>query len=109
MLYPATRVVPLRIMVRPVHHTAFRVPFKFAIKADRITRSQRIDARRQVDVVCDEQRLSGIQPNNEALMAAAIVVVGQELHYHALAGKLPFAVTIGEGIFEGGVGVATGS
>lgn len=109
VLDPAAGVASLRIVVRPVHHAAFRVPFVFAVKGDRIAGAQRIDAPRQIDVVGHQQRLSGIQLDDEALMTAAIVVVGQKLHHHALAGKLLVAETVGKSISKGGVATLSGS
>lgn len=100
---PAARMTALRIMVRPVHHAAFRIPFIFAIKGNRVPSAQRIDALRQVNVVSHQQRPPGSQPNNETLMAAAIIVIRQHLHHRALALKLLIAATVCVSVIEGSI------
>src|SRR5512139_9856 len=105
---PAGGMVPLRIVVRPVDHAAFRVPFVLAIEGDRVACAQRFDALREIDVVGDQQRPPGIQPDDEALMPAAIGVVRQHLNHRPLPGQLLVAGTVREGGFDGGVAAVTG-
>ncbi len=100
---PASRMAALRIMVCPVHHAAFRIPFIFAIKGNRVPCAQRINALRQIDVVGHQQRSPGCLPNNEALMAAAIVIVCQHLHDDALALELLIAAVVCEGLVKSSV------
>ena len=46
------------ITVRPMDHTAFFVPDIFAAKADTVAYLKSVDSRSDVDVVCEQQRLS---------------------------------------------------
>ena len=57
MLKPTGKVASLRVFVRPVNHAALAVPFIFAIKRDGIAHFERMDARRKVNVVGNEQGL----------------------------------------------------
>jgi hypothetical protein len=73
---PARGVTPLWIGMRPVNHAPFRVPFILAIKGNRVPRAKRVDTLCQIDVVGHKNGSPGIQSNNEALMPAAMGVVG---------------------------------
>lgn len=105
---PAAGVAALRIVVRPVHHAAFRIPLVFAVKGDRITRAQRIDALGQIDVVRHQQGSARVQFDDETLMTTPLVVIGQQLDDHPLPGQLLVAEAIAEGVFKRSVGMLTG-
>jgi hypothetical protein len=66
-----------RIPVSPMHDSAFGVPLVLSAVLNNVALFQIIDARREIDVVRDEQRLPRLQTNNEALMATAVGVIGK--------------------------------
>ena len=72
---PARHVTALRIMVRPMNDASFVVPLVFTIERDCVALPERGDSGGKIDIVSDEQCLSGLQLDNESLMPAPIVVV----------------------------------
>jgi len=64
--------------MRPVDDTASLIPLIFAVELDQISSLQSSDAARQIDVVCHQYSLSGCQANDESLMPAPTIVVGQD-------------------------------
>jgi len=64
--------------MRPVHNAALIVPLVLALEAHGISDGQGLDTWREVDVVGDQQGLSGVEFNDEALVPAAVVVVGED-------------------------------
>lgn len=64
-----------RVVMGPVDGAAILVPFVLAAELDHITDLERRNARCDVDVVRDEQRLAGVQAQDEALVPIAVVVV----------------------------------
>src|SRR5260370_13185858 len=76
---PAGRVMPARIPVSPVHHTALPVPLILAGNLAGRAGPQPFDPWRQVEVVCDEHRLPGWQTNDEPLMPGTLRIVFQHL------------------------------
>ena len=58
VLQPAGPVLALRVVVSPMHDATFVVPFVDPVKFDGIADCQRLDARREVDVVRDEDGVS---------------------------------------------------
>src|SRR5688572_14051477 len=75
---PAPGMLALRIVMRPVHDAALVVPFVLAAELDEISFAQRLDARREVDIVRDQDSLAGIELEDEALMAVAEAVVAED-------------------------------
>ena len=57
MYNPACDMPTLRVMVRAMDDAAFFIPNILTIKANAIPDLQSGDARREVDVVCNQQRL----------------------------------------------------
>ena len=57
----------MRVMVRPMHQTAKFIPFVHATKMHAITHADRYSLR-QINVMCDQQRLAVFQLRNETLM-----------------------------------------
>lgn len=55
---PTCRVSPLRVVVRPVDHTALFVPHVFAVEAYAVAFLQPGDPRCDVDVVRNKDRLT---------------------------------------------------
>ena len=54
---PTCYMSPLWVMVRPMDDAAFFIPDILTIKANALPELQSRDALRNVDVVCDQQRL----------------------------------------------------
>ena len=54
---PTCYMSTLWVMVRPMDDTAFFIPDILAIKTNTVADLQSVDARREVDVVCNQQRL----------------------------------------------------
>ena len=85
MLQPTGGMATARVVMGPVEHSAFGVPNVLSLEGDGIPDPQGTDPRSYVDVVCDQQRLPGSQFDNEPLMPAALVVVGQDLRNSSFA------------------------
>ena len=64
--------------MRPVDDAAPLVPLVLAVELDGIAWLERAHAAREIDIVRDQHCLPGRQPNDEALMATAFVVVGED-------------------------------
>ena len=73
------------IVVGPVNNAALRVPFVHTIERDGISRFQRRNSRCQVNVMRDEQRLTGRKRDDEALMTTTISIVGEKLRHYAFS------------------------
>jgi hypothetical protein len=58
MLQPSSFVLTIWIMVRPVNHSTFVVPFILTIERNAIALCEVLEARGQINIVCYEQRLS---------------------------------------------------
>lgn len=65
-------------MVSPVDDAAFLVPLVLAEELHSVAFLQATDALGQVDVVGDQDGLAGREPEQELLVAAAFVVIGQD-------------------------------
>lgn len=88
---PAIDVPCGGVAVRPVQHAALIVPFILAIERDLVALAQAVNARRHIDVVCDEQRLPVVESKYEALVAAAFDVIAQHPLHNAAARDLHVA------------------
>ena len=66
-----------RIVMGPVDHPAFRVPLVLTMEDDAVADLQILDSRSNVNVVSDQEGLPGSELDDEALMTAPLVVVGQ--------------------------------
>ena len=66
-----------------MNNAAFRVPFVNAFERNGVAQLQWPHSTCQVDVVRDEQRLTARQRENEALMATAVTVIGEQPRDHA--------------------------
>jgi hypothetical protein len=75
-------------MVCPVDHTTFRIPLILTIKQHPITTRQCFDARSEVYIVCNEQSLTGGEPEDKALMAASLIVIRKNPIDHTFAAHL---------------------
>ena len=85
MPQPATGMTPLRVVVRPVNHTSLWIRTEFTVELDRIALADPGDAGRQVDIVGDQKCPAAGEPQDESLVAAAVIVVGQYAHHRARA------------------------
>jgi hypothetical protein len=65
-------------VVRPVDDSALLVPGILAAKLDHVTDVQGCEARRDVDVVSDEERLARSELEYETLVAATFDVIAQD-------------------------------
>ena len=97
---PAGLMLPLRVVMRPVHDAALVVPFVLAIERNDIAFLQRVDARRDVDVVGNQERPTGIQLEHESLVTIAHAVVAENANDPAFAGNLDTASALGIGVRE---------
>ena len=86
------------IVVGPVNHPALFIPLVLAIKFDRIALGQGIDAGGQVDIVGHQHGLPGCEPDDEALMPPALVVVRQNGDNDALPLDLHIALPVLKGL-----------
>ncbi len=74
--------------MRPMNHTTFGIPFVHTIERHRIACLQRRNSRGKIDIVRNEQGLTGVEPKNKALMATTVLVVGQHPVYDTGSGYL---------------------
>ena len=94
------------IFVGPVHHTTLVVPFVFTIEPNVVSFSQRVDPRREIDIVRDQDHIPAVDFDQEALVPATFVVVRKEFDNLSLAGDLHIAFLAGDypmklGVFQG--------
>jgi len=87
VLEPAWGVFALWIPVCPMQHAAPRVPLVLAIEFDPVANPQRVESRRKVNVVRNEQRVAVVQGQqaNEIRLSNAVVMT--ESDAVAVAGK----------------------
>ena len=88
MLQPARYVAASGVSVCPVDDAAFGVPFILTRERYSVAVIQGWDAGRDVDVVGDQQGLTGCQLEDEALMATAVVVVREHASDHPVTADL---------------------
>lgn len=77
MPQPAPRMPTLRVVMGPVNDAALRVGLKFAVEGNGISLANRVNPRREVDVVSYKQRAAAGKFENESLVPAALVVIGK--------------------------------
>jgi len=94
---PTGFVSPLRVMVREVDQATLFVPDVFAFKAKAIALAQRVNPRRDVNVVSNKDRLTRSEADNESLVLSSAAVVRQYPSDHALAFDLYIAGPVLEG------------
>jgi len=96
VLEPTRLMATTWISMRPMDYAAFGVPLIHAVERDGVTRFQRGQARREVNVMSDQQRLARSQGQNEALVAAAFVVIRKQLGDYSFACDLAPARLFGK-------------
>src|ERR1044071_336721 len=82
-LYPAVWMPALWIVVSPVHDPTLIIPLEFTKKLNRITLTKPFHSSCEVNVMSNEQRSSGRQPEQYALMPLAFKIIRQEFDYCA--------------------------
>jgi hypothetical protein len=87
-------MLTLRIMVRPMKYAAFGVPFILPIELYGISLRDALGSWRQVDVVSDKECLTGIKPQDEALMHAPFSVIRKNANNYPLASDLNIGLAI---------------
>ena len=100
---PPRRVPAVRIEMCPMDRAALLAPLVDAAKRDGVAVAQAGDPWSDVDVVRDEERLPGREPDDEPLVPAALGVVFQDPHDCALALDLQIASVILERLRQDGV------
>lgn len=85
MYNPTCDMPTLWIMVRPMDDAAFFIPDILTIKANAIPDLQSGDARRNFDVVCNQQRLSRCKLNDESLVSRPVDIVWQNANHRTPA------------------------
>ena len=101
VLEPTGLMAAAWISMGPMDYAAFIVPLEYAVECYGVTHLQGGEARGEVDVVSNEQRLAGSQGENEALVTAAVVVIGKQPCDCAFACDLCSAGLCGECLAEG--------
>jgi len=94
VLEPAADMTTVRIVMRPVDDAALIVPLVFAEEFDAVPGREAGNARREIDIVRDEQRLTGAERQNEALVSTAVVVVREKSLNLTLAAHLKVATAL---------------
>lgn len=74
--------------MRPMYNASFFVPFIFTVKLNSITFVKSADSRGKINVMGNQEGLTGRQFNYEFLMPVAVVIVRQQLDDNTLAGNL---------------------
>jgi len=80
----------------PMYYPALFIPFVLALKLDSVARTNRFDSRGKIDVVCNQQCLTGRQSNDEFLVPAALGIVSQQFDDDAFTGNLQIAFMVEE-------------
>lgn len=75
---PATHMTPLRVVVGPMDDPTFFVPFIDAVELHHIALPQATNARGQIDIVGDEEGIPRGKAQDELLVAASFVVIGED-------------------------------
>ena len=102
MPQPAVGMAPLRIVMRPVDHAALRIGGEFAVELDGVAFADPADARREVDIVRDEQSPAARDSQDETLVPAAVIVVRQDAHHGTGAAHLATVAVLAAGLCRAG-------
>ena len=95
VLNPAAGVTAARIVVRPVNDTAAIVPLKLTKERYGIANPERRYSWCKIDVVRNEHRAAWRDFDDKALMATAVVVVGQNACDRTAAANLVTRLPVG--------------
>ena len=92
MLYPSGRVASLGVMMCPVDHTPFRIPFIFSVELNGIAGFEGDDSTGQINIMGNQKRLPGTETNDKPLMPAAIIVIRENPDH--FTGSLNLNITL---------------
>jgi hypothetical protein len=96
VLNPSSLMSILRVPVRPVDDAASVVPLVLTIEGNHIANADGRHSRRQIDVMSDQERASAIEFDDESLVPATIIVIGQHTYdfttAHYLLPTTPVAI-----------------
>ena len=76
---PTVQMPSLWVMVGPVYDASFIIPFVLSVKSYFLARFQRPDFGCEIDIVGDQQGLTGVERYDESLVSAAIQVIRKHL------------------------------
>ena len=108
MLYPTGYMPAFRIVMGPVDDSTFFVPNILAVETDAVAYLKSVDARCNVDVVCQQQCLSRRKLNCESLVSQPVQIVWQNANHLALTFDLYVACPTRECATDGAVANARG-
>jgi len=108
VFYPACDMPALRVMVCPMDDAAFFVPNILAVETDAVAYLNSVEARCNVDVVCQQQCLSRRKLNYESLLSQPVQIVWQNANHLALTFDLYVARPTRERATDGAVANAWG-
>ena len=109
MLKPAVWMSRAGIVVSPMNDASLRVPIVFTKEHHLVSESQIRYSRGEVDVMRDEQCLTGLKFQDEPLMSTSLVVVSKNSLDHALAFHLKATGSLFESAAENSVAIKVGS
>ena len=89
-----------RITVGPMNHASSCVPRILTLELNGVTRAERRDPWREIDVVSDQNLLARTETDDETLVTTAIVVVRENLGHLSLALNPNIAEMIRESTVE---------
>lgn len=90
----------IRVVMRPVNNAALSVPFILTVEGDHVSDRDRLDTRREVDVVSNKNGKLRLDLENETLMTTTVVIVGENSRYDAAPGDLIIDSLLLEGLPE---------
>ena len=104
MFNPSAGMPAAGIVMGPVNDTTTIIRFVFAVERHSVADAQRLDSRREIDVVSNQQRSPGGQLHDESLVTTAFVVVGENLGNSAAGIDLIARAPVGTGCCDFSLG-----
>ena len=83
MVQPAAGMASFRVMMRPMHDATLVIPDIFAFEGDPVSALKAVNTGRKIDVVRDQHGMAMAGIEQETLVSAALIVIGQ--HFHDVA------------------------
>ena len=90
---PAACVAAGWVVMGPVQDASFGIPLVFPVESNHIAFAQGVDAGGQIDVVCDEESLSGRHFEDKPLVTAPVAIISEEADHPPFALHLHVAST----------------
>ena len=100
MLYPAAGAPSCGIVVSPVNHAPFRIPFVFTPHPDRLAGRDVFHSRGEVDIVGDQDGMAGRELDNEPLVSWLLSVITQNTFDPSVDGDKEIAAFFGKCLFD---------